>query len=149
MKKKYPLTLQEYESIYSKVPRLNVEVVVKEKDGIVLTLRKIEPWKGQWHIPGGLVWNKETLEDAVRRVAKDEVGIDVRVKRFLGVIYYPSEEKLRGWGWAVGMAFLVKRVSGEFRGSEQGDEVRTFSKAEDGVIKEQKEFLIEHGLLKR
>lgn len=43
-----PLTPREYKAIYSKVPRLTVEVIVKTHEGVVLT-----------------VYYKETLEEAV------------------------------------------------------------------------------------
>jgi myo-inositol-1(or 4)-monophosphatase len=46
-KEKHPLTQQEFDSIYSKVPRLTVEVIVKDsKRGVFLTKRAIEPCKG-------------------------------------------------------------------------------------------------------
>ncbi len=137
----YPLTQAEFERIYRKVPRLTVEVVVKTKEGIVLTKRSIPPYLGQYHIPGGTVHYGETLEEAVRRVAKDELGVEVKVEKLLGPIYYPSEEKERGYGWSVGIAFLVKIKSGRLRGSYQGEKVGVFRKFPKNLIAEQRKFL--------
>ena len=41
--------------IYSLVPRLCVDIIVKDKRGVVLSKRDIPPCKGMWHIPGGTI----------------------------------------------------------------------------------------------
>lgn len=138
---KKPFSLDEFKYIYSRVPRLCVEVIIKTDEGIVLSKRSIVPWKGKWHIPGGTVLLKETLKDAVKRIAKIELGVDVTVGKFLGFLYYPSEEKERGYGWSIGVAFLCTIKSGELAGSEQGEEVRVFRELPENLVEEQKEFL--------
>ncbi len=45
------LPFEEFQEIYSKVPRLCVEVVLRSDEGIMLTKRTINPWKGMWHFP--------------------------------------------------------------------------------------------------
>ena len=142
-----PLTSEEFKNIYSKVPRLTVEVVLKEPGGVVLTLRSIEPKKGWWHIPGGTVYFKELVEEAVIRVAKEELGVEVKVDKFLGFIDYKHESD---WGWfgrTVGLAYLVERVSGELKGSEQGQEVKMFKAQPKKIIEDQGKFLKDVGLL--
>jgi len=63
----HPLSQKEFDDIYSKVPRLTVEVIVKNRaGGILLTKRAIEPCKGQWHLPGGTVRFGESLLEASR-----------------------------------------------------------------------------------
>jgi len=44
---------------------------------VLLITRKFEPFKKSWALPGGLVKNQESLEDAVRRELKEESGVDV------------------------------------------------------------------------
>lgn len=44
-------------------------------------------------------------------------------------------------GWPVGIAFEARIVSGEVRGSEQGEEVKIFSETPPGTISEQARFL--------
>ncbi|QQG44259.1 MAG: NUDIX domain-containing protein [Candidatus Roizmanbacteria bacterium] len=136
-----PLTEEEFKSIYSKVPRLAVEVIIKTPEGIVLTLRSIEPYKGTWHIPGGTVYYKETINEAIERVAKEELGVEVNIDRLLGYIEYPGEAKERGFGWPIGLAFLCTAKSGTLHGSEQGKTVGIFKELPENMIKEQKEFL--------
>jgi len=99
-----PLPQAEYVQIYSKVPRLTVEVVIVSNQGVLLTRREAGPCQGLWHIPGGTVRFGEPLTDAVVRVAQDELGIEVTVDRLLGYIEYPSHLD-RGLDWPVGVAF--------------------------------------------
>ncbi len=103
-----PFTYEEFKAIYSKVPRLTVEVILKAKGGVALSLRKEFSWEGYWHIPGGTVYYKEPIEDALHRVAREELGIEINIIKLLGYIEYPSEQKVRGFGWSVGWAFLCE-----------------------------------------
>jgi ADP-ribose pyrophosphatase YjhB (NUDIX family) len=102
-----PLALAEYERVYAKVPRLRVEVVVVSTHGVLLSRREEGPWKGLWHIPGGTVRFGERLTDAVWRIARDEMGVDIVINRFLGYLEYPGD-LYPGQGWPVGLDFMVE-----------------------------------------
>ena len=102
-----PLPRSEYEAIYAKIPRLTVEVVIVSSDGVLLTRRQTGPCTGLWHIPGGTVRFGEALTEAVRRVAKQELGVEVTIDDLLGYIEYPSH-LARGLDWPVGIAFRVQ-----------------------------------------
>ena len=86
--KKRNLSLNEFNLIYSKVPRICVELIIKSKKGILLTKRAIKPCKGYWHFPGSTVLFNEKLEQAVKRTAKQELNLDVPIKRVLGHMEY-------------------------------------------------------------
>ncbi len=60
-------------------PVLTVDAIIKIEGGIVLIKRKNPP--PGWAIPGGFVDYGETLEDAVRREAKEETGLDIKLIR--------------------------------------------------------------------
>lgn len=86
-----PLPQEEFDRIFSRVPRLTVELGIADPDrGVLLALRDFGPCAGLWHLPGGTVRFAEPVRDAVRRVALDELGIEVRPGRLLGYIEYPS-----------------------------------------------------------
>lgn len=135
------LPKDEFDSIYRRVPRLTVEVLARTDEGIVLSRREIPPCVGMWHIPGGTVLYGETLEQAVKRVAAEELGLSVAVERLLGVIEYDVEE----YGiHPVGIAYLARAVSGRLRGSDQGQAVQAFRAIPEDTIPEQQRFLAAH-----
>jgi len=62
--------------------KVSVDAVVfgyTSADGlsILLIKRKIAPFKGVWALPGGLVQNNETLEEAIERELQEETGIQI------------------------------------------------------------------------
>ena len=61
---------------------LSVDAVIFGYDAdegisVLLIQRNLEPFKGWWALPGGLVKKEETLEHAVKRELKEEAGISV------------------------------------------------------------------------
>ena len=136
------LSKEEFDKIYQRVPRVCVEAIVNTSQGIILTKRLIPPCVGMWHIPGGTVYFGEKLEDAVNRIADDELGIDVDIKKMVGIIEYPKklcETHIH----AIGIAFLCEPKSKElkFRGSFQGEEIDAFKIIPDNTVSAQKRFL--------
>lgn len=49
----------------------------KEGLSVLLIKRDIEPFKNSWALPGGLVGNDESLEDAVQRELTEETGVSI------------------------------------------------------------------------
>lgn len=145
---KKPLSPEEFKDIYSKVPRLTVEVLLINKNNILLANRSIYPYKGFWHVPGGTVYYKEKVENAVIRVADKELGLKVKAERFVGFIHYPELIDNYGWDWPIGAAYLVSIISGKIKGSSEGKKVKYFNKLPDKIIPSQKEFIINHKLVK-
>ena len=105
---KQRFTEKEFINIYEQVPRLCVDLLVQTKDGILLTKRAISPCKGYWHFPGGTVYLKETLNKAVKRVAKEELNLDVKVIKDIGWMEFIHNYKQKGQRHMVSIAFLVK-----------------------------------------
>jgi ADP-ribose pyrophosphatase YjhB (NUDIX family) len=142
-----PFTREEFDQIYSRVPRLNVEVVVETPSGIVMTKRNIEPNKGQWHLPGGTLRFGESLREAASRVARQELGVEVEVGDILGYIEYPRLNAEGYRGWPIGVAFLAQITAGDLRAVEQADEVACFRALPGNVFADQVTFLTDHGLV--
>lgn len=62
--------------------KVSVDAVVFGYDqeqgiSVLLIKRRNEPFQKMWALPGGLVLNGESLDDAVNRELKEEAGIDV------------------------------------------------------------------------
>lgn len=137
---KYRLSKEEFNSIYSRVPRLCVEVIYyMPQKGVLLTRRAIEPAKGMWHTPGGTVYYKETMEDAVRRIAERELGMNVIVDQFLGIIEFNKDET-----HVVSVAMLVKSANEIINLNEEASEYAFFRALPENMIPAQKEFLLKH-----
>ena len=134
--KKLPLKV--YKHVYSIVPRLCVDLVIRSDNGIVLVKRDIPPCKGKWHLPGGTVLFGEKLEQAVERVAREETGLKVRIRKLLGVKQYSRRS---AFGHAISIVYLVERIGGKLRGNKYGRDVRIFSKPPKNMIAEQKQML--------
>ncbi|MGO9027257.1 MAG: NUDIX domain-containing protein [Acidimicrobiales bacterium] len=140
-----PLSEEEFHAIYSRVPRLTVEVIVQSRRGVLLTKRATGPCTGLWHIPGGTVQFGERLVAAVERVAGVELGLEVSVGPFLGYIEYPSHY-LNGLDSPVGLAFVVH--VGEDQLTSLADQPSWFAALPDQMHREQRDFLLEHGLVR-
>lgn len=137
------LPKEEYDAIFSRVPRLSVEVVILDSDrGVLLALRDIPPYEGAWHIPGGTVLFAEPLTDAVKRVARDELGVDVKPGELLGYIEYPSHYN-NGLDCPVGLAFRTELTGGAKAAEALPDGCAWFKRLPDGLYAEQREFLAE------
>jgi ADP-ribose pyrophosphatase YjhB (NUDIX family) len=138
---KKPLSLEEFRSIYSKVNRLNIEIVIKTERGYLLTLRSIDPYINLWHLPGGIVHFRESLKDAVRRVGFDELGVEIEPLELLGYIEYPSIKNYGDIDSPVGIAFSCKLLSNNIQTDSQSSKVNFFKQIPEDTILEQKEFL--------
>jgi len=60
--------------------------VIVRDSSVLLVKREQEPAKGLWSFPGGLVDLGETVEEAARREAKEETGIDIRIEKLLDLV---------------------------------------------------------------
>ncbi|MCM8796938.1 MAG: NUDIX hydrolase [Candidatus Omnitrophica bacterium] len=60
-------------------PLVNVDLLIKDEFGRTLLSWRDDQYCGKgWHIPGGIIRFKETLEERVKKVAENEIGIDIK-----------------------------------------------------------------------
>jgi ADP-ribose pyrophosphatase YjhB (NUDIX family) len=60
-------------------------VCVDDCGRVLLARRAIEPYLGAWDLPGGFVEEHEHPLDALRRELREETGLEVEPRDFLGV----------------------------------------------------------------
>ena len=134
------LPFEKFEDIYTKVPRLCVDIIIRGDDGVLLAKRDITPAKGMWHIPGGTVLWGETNKQAVKRIAKKELSLEVAAFSPLGIIEYSPKH---AFGQSTSIVYVVAVLGGILKGSKEGKEVKFFKKIPKNTIPEQAEFLSE------
>jgi 8-oxo-dGTP diphosphatase len=123
-------------------------VIADPARGVVLALRDIPPNEGAWHIPGGTVLFAEPLTQAAERVARAEIGVEVRAAELLGYIEYPSHYQ-NGLDSPVGLAFRCEVTGGSPPEEALADGCAWFTCAPEGLYTEQRDFLLARGLLTR
>jgi 8-oxo-dGTP diphosphatase len=93
---------------------------------ILLTRRRIEPFRDQWCLPGGHIDEYEPCEEAVAREVREETGLEFR-GRFFG--YF--DEALPDLGIHNVVLIFAGRGEGELKACpEEVADIRWFSPAE-------------------
>lgn len=102
-------------------------IILNEKNEILLTKRKFEPYKDTWQTPGGFMQPEETYEEAVRREIVEELGVEMKLGNFLGAFpaTYPYHGVILPF---LSLISLAEIVSGVIEGKDDVAEVRFFSK---------------------
>jgi len=72
-------------------PKVAVAVLILQDGKILLVRRKIEPMQGLWAMPAGFMDYDESPQEAARREALEETGLDVRIDRLLDVFHTPDD----------------------------------------------------------
>ncbi|KOP69657.1 DNA mismatch repair protein MutT [Lysinibacillus sp. FJAT-14745] len=69
-----------------RLPKVGVgAVIIDESNKILLVLRKKAPEAGCWSLPGGKVDYMETIENAIIREIKEELGVDIEITQLVCV----------------------------------------------------------------
>jgi 8-oxo-dGTP diphosphatase len=114
-------------------PAVTVDGVVFGYDDadlkLLLIKRKIEPFQGQWALPGGFVLAQEDLEEAVRRELADETGIN---RLYLEQLYSFGDPERDPRERVISIAYyaLVKLADHRVRAASDAQEVAWFPVAE-------------------
>ncbi len=88
-----------------RTPLLAVDAIILFQEGIVLVRRENPPYQGCYALPGGFVEIGETVEEAVRREAKEETGLEIEPLGLMGVYSDPGRDPR---GHVVSLAFLAR-----------------------------------------
>ena len=91
------LSEKHYRQIFSRVPRLCVDLFIKTgSNTCLLGQRAHEPFKNLWAMPGGRMFFGETLTQAANRIAREEIGFKIEVAEVVGAINYLEEVAMGG-----------------------------------------------------
>jgi 8-oxo-dGTP diphosphatase len=111
--------------------KVSVDAIVfgyDPEDGVsvLLITRKYEPFKKYWALPGGLVKNDESLEDAVKRELHEEAGIELT---FLEQLYSFGEPMRDPRNRVISVAYygLIRPKDYQISASTDAEDVGWFS----------------------
>ncbi len=88
-----------FEHIVRGAPLCSIDIVIRDPHGaILLGLRKNDPAKGFYFVPGGRIRKNETLADAFQRILASETSIELKFHeaRFIGVFEHFYETNWKG-----------------------------------------------------
>ncbi|MBX3480435.1 MAG: NUDIX domain-containing protein [Caulobacter sp.] len=91
-------------------PRLGVGVAIVRGGRLLLIRRLRPPEAGCWGLPGGKVDFLEPVETAIRREAREELGVDLGPLRLLCVTDQLHPETPEHW---VAPVYLTGEINGE------------------------------------
>ncbi len=119
---------------------IDVNPVIVTTDGKIVLAKRIQyiVGGGKWHLPGGRVQYKETLEATLKRVALTKTNLKIKLfypslKESLVGIYDDPERDPRQH--VISIAFLCKIVDGEAKPGAKVDAVNSFSEEETENLK--------------
>jgi colanic acid biosynthesis protein WcaH len=118
-----------WSDIVEHVPIPSVDLLVVTDDGLLLAKRQNEPAKGEWFVPGGRIQKGEPLEEAVHRVAREELGVDIVIKEELGAydhLYETADVVDVGGKHYVAHGYMVRPESDRISLDEQHSDARFF-----------------------
>ena len=67
--------------VNARVPGLGCGAALLDGGRVLLIKRRKPPEAGHWSLPGGKVEYLETVEDAVRREIREEIGVEIELLR--------------------------------------------------------------------
>ncbi len=74
-----------YDTFRKFFPYSCVDIIVKKEEKFGLTRRTTSPYKGKWHIPGGIIRRNEKIVNAAQRIAREELGVKINLEELIGI----------------------------------------------------------------
>lgn len=106
-----------------KGPILTVDGIFLKNRKVLLVKQAKYPFFGSWVIPGGHVEYGETVEQAIKREMKEELGIPIKIKKLFGVYSDPKRDPRYH---TASVVYLLEKGKGKIRLSKEASEFRYF-----------------------
>ena len=84
-----------FRGIIENTPLVSLDLVVRWEGKVLLGRRLNKPAKDYWFTIGGRILKNEKLDDTIRRIARDELGVVLGSKpRFVGVFEHLYDDSI-------------------------------------------------------
>lgn len=121
---------------YPLAPRIGVGIVVLLNGKLLLVKRINAPSNNMWTLPGGLVELGETVEDAVKREALEEIGLSIEIDCLLDIVdFIERDQKSRIRYHYILLDYLTFAVSGRLRPGTDVSDIKLVNAKELANIK--------------
>ncbi len=97
-----------------------VAAMISDGTRLLVTVRKHDPVKGTWDLPGGFVDPGETAEEALRREIREELSMELGDLHYFGS--FPNEYRYGGVVYATLDLIFTCEMS-DLSGARAGDDV--------------------------
>ncbi|MDG4812251.1 GDP-mannose mannosyl hydrolase [Hydrogenovibrio sp. 3SP14C1] len=71
------LPIDDFSNLIQMAPLVSIDLIVESQGKYLLGKRLNSPAKNFWFVPGGRIFKNEKISDALERIAKKELNIDV------------------------------------------------------------------------
>jgi ADP-ribose pyrophosphatase YjhB (NUDIX family) len=115
-------------------------MVVRRKNGRLLTMTKTFYPKGAYRLPTGGINYGESIHDALLRETNEETGLQVNINRFLAAIAY-RVPNVNPQPLFYTFAFLLDEVSGTLGAIDETERIEAFREIEPAELPEVAAFL--------
>jgi len=86
---------QTFKTVIRSTPLISIDLLIKKDNKILLGKRINKPAQGYLFTTGGRVYKNETIDDAMIRLAKDELNIELKLMpRFIGVFEHFYDDSI-------------------------------------------------------
>ncbi len=97
-----------------------------DEGDVLLVRRAVEPFKGMWDTPGGFCEQAEHPEDAAKREAKEELGVDVELTGLIGIF---MDQYGSGGDSTMNVFYTGKIIGGDIQTADDVDAYEWFPKS--------------------
>lgn len=110
---------------YPRAPIAAVGVIVRLDDQILLIQRGKDPSKGYWSFPGGAIELGETAQEAARREAREETGLELELMGVATIVDNVTRDDAGQVAYHyVIIDYFARPVSGALRAGSDVSDVR-------------------------
>ena len=86
---------QTFKTVIRSTPLISIDLIVKKDNKILLGKRVNKPAQGYLFTTGGRIYKNETIHDAMIRIAKDELNVELKLMpRFIGVFEHLYDDSI-------------------------------------------------------
>jgi colanic acid biosynthesis protein WcaH len=89
------IPVEQFKTVVEHIPLISIDLIAMYQDKVLLGKRVNKPAFGFYFTTGGVVRKNESFKDAKKRIAKDELGIELNKDlKFLGVFEHFYDDSI-------------------------------------------------------